>query len=165
MVGLNIFVHQVGSTRLTEVVVEPSAIGLDVLRHPELSVAVEAIGDEILIFIDEQDAPVGHHEKLEDHGAVAGGRLHLVHCHQVEVRVYYMHLEACRPFPPGIHLKRVKEWAVREFGLAQGDAVEHVLQIHGTTDRPNSATPLSTLLKGHGCAIAFDLVPDKRVEG
>jgi hypothetical protein len=40
-----------------------------------------------------------------------------------------------------------------------------VLQIQGTTIRPDRDAHIGTLTQGHTCAVAFDLVPCKRVEG
>jgi hypothetical protein len=40
-----------------------------------------------------------------------------------------------------------------------------VLQIQGTTIRPDRDVHIGTLTQGHACAVAFDLVPCKRVEG
>jgi hypothetical protein len=45
------------------------------------------------------------------------------------------------------------------------DAAEHVLQLCNSTDRPPSDTPLHQLVHGPHCALCFDLVPEKRVEG
>ncbi|PWS37134.1 hypothetical protein DFH01_09710 [Falsiroseomonas bella] len=157
------FVHRAGSKCITEVTVSSTATVRDVLRLPEIAKGAVQ-GDDLLVFIDEQESPAHRDVMLETCGA-HGGRIHLVRCKKVEVRVYFMDREACRAFPPGTRLKKVKEWAVREFGLAAGDAIEHLLQIHGSTDRPNSATPLSALLDECGCSIAFDFVPDVRVEG
>jgi hypothetical protein len=61
-------------------------------------------------------------------------------------------------------VRAVKVWSVKQFGLDHKDAAEHVLQRCGSTDRPPSDTPLHTLLEGD-CALCFDLVPEKRVEG
>ena len=45
------------------------------------------------------------------------------------------------------------------------DAAEHVLQLCNSTKRPPSDTRLNELVQRHECAVCFDLVPEKRVEG
>ena len=45
------------------------------------------------------------------------------------------------------------------------EAGEHVLQIAGTKDRPDPGTHLGTIASCPACKIAFDLVPDERVNG
>jgi hypothetical protein len=59
----------------------------------------------------------------------------------------------------------VKEWAANHFGLAENDAIEHVLNLHGTQEAPSPGIPLASLLHHHHYKLAFDLVPAKRVEG
>ncbi len=59
----------------------------------------------------------------------------------------------------------MKEWAAEAVHLTAGDAVDHVLIIHGTADQPDAGATLSSLVHGREHRIAFDLVPDKRVEG
>jgi hypothetical protein len=54
---------------------------------------------------------------------------------------------------------------VHKFGLNPKDAAEHVLQLCGSTKRPVTDTPLNELLAKHECALCFDLIPEKRVEG
>ena len=44
-------------------------------------------------------------------------------------------------------------------------AGEHVLQIAGTHDRPSPSTHVGVLVHCPDCQIAFDLVPDQRVNG
>ena len=71
-----------------------------------------------------------------------------------------------RHFTPSATVERVKRWAARRaFHLSPRDAAEHVLQIKGTTTRPDRDVHVGTLTHGHSCAVAFDLVPSQRVEG
>ena len=61
---------------------------------------------------------------------------------------------------------RVKHWAAqRKFNMSPEEASEHVLQIKGSHDRPAPGTHLGTLAACPQCAVAFDLVPDQRVNG
>jgi hypothetical protein len=60
---------------------------------------------------------------------------------------------------------RVKQWAVHEFGLSKVDATEHVLQLCGSTTRPDEDTHLGALVQYPECRLCFDLVPKQRVEG
>lgn len=53
--------------------------------------------------------------------------------------------------------------ATKLFGMTPHDAAEHVLQLSGTTDRPDLDTHLGTL--SHHGRVCFDLVPLVRVEG
>lgn len=53
--------------------------------------------------------------------------------------------------------------AVKLFDMDREDAAEHVLQLTGTTERPDPDTHVGVL--AHDCTVAFDLVPLVRVEG
>jgi hypothetical protein len=66
--------------------------------------------------------------------------------------------------PPGTRVRAVKAQAVHAFHITPQDAADHILQLCGSTERPTTDTPLHELTKG-GCAVCFDLVPEKRVEG
>ena len=93
-------------------------------------------------------------------------RLHVTRCRHIEVTVRFNGEDAARRFPPSATVERVRRWAARRaFHLSPRDAAEHVLQIQGTTIRPDRDVHIGTLTKGETCAVAFDLVPCKRVEG
>ena len=120
---------------------------------------------ETFIFIDEDE----HHQEGERHrplsGIRHGSRVHVCHCKRIKTTVHFLDKTAEHEFSPGRRVRAVKEWAVRTFNLTPKDAAEHVLQVCGSTKRPSSDTPLSELVHGHECALCFDLVPEKRVEG
>ncbi len=136
-----------------------------------------AAGDEEeLIFVEDfavpVDADVLFEELLtEDIGTGAGGeckplRLHIHRCRRVEVAVRFNGQTATRRFGPSTTIHRIHDWAARRaFGLSPRDAAEHVLQIQGTSTRPDREVHIGTLVACGDCALAFDLVPFKRVEG
>jgi len=49
--------------------------------------------------------------------------------------------------------------------MTDEDAGEHVLQVAGSHDRPAPGTHIGALTDGKVCGLAFDLVPDQRVNG
>jgi hypothetical protein len=168
MEPITLFVHRQGAHDLAEIAIHTDATWADLLDHPGVAAIIEAMGvdaDAVTIFIDEHETPVTPHLPLNYSGARHSSRVHLTHCHKIEVEVFFQHRSACRLFAPGAKVRRVKDWTAQEFGLAKNDAIEHVLETHDSTDRPNPATPLSALAHDHHCKAAFDLVPDKRVEG
>lgn len=124
-----------------------------------------ALDADTFIFIDESE----HHEEGERSRRVEaikhGARVHVCRCKRIKTTVHFLNQSAEREFQPGARVRRVKEWAVHTFHLSPKDAAEHVLQICNSTKRPTSDTPLHELVEGHKCAVCFDLVPEKRVEG
>ena len=60
----------------------------------------------------------------------------------------------------------MKRWAAeKKFDMSDDEVGEHVLQIAGTHDRPAPGTHIGALTDGKVCSLAFDLVPDERVNG
>jgi hypothetical protein len=161
MSNIIVFLQQHGSVEAKELEIALSA------RLPEVLAASGApgLGDDVLIFVDEHEEPVGRDVCIGDTGAKHGSRLHVSRCRHVEVTVHYQERTETHRFAPGAKVHRVKQWAVQKFKLAETDATEHVLQICSSAERPAGDTPLHTLLAHGSCALCFDLVPEKRVEG
>ena len=128
---------------------------------------------EFLVFLEDIDGPLHVDTLVEELLPLAADddmcgplRLHVTRCRHIEVMVRFNGENAARRLPPSTTVERVRRWAARRaFHLSPRDAAEHVLQIQGTTIRPDRDAHIGTLTQGHTCAVAFDLVPCKRVEG
>lgn len=157
------FIQVQGRTAPIEAEVPATATVGDI--HDALEARGIKVEAETFVFVDdaEQHASPGRHHPV--HGLRRGCRVHVSRCPRIKVTVNFAHKTAGREFPPGTKVRAVKEWAVREFGMSPQDAGEHVLQICQSTERPATDTPLVQLIRGHGCELCFDLVPEKRVEG
>lgn len=120
-------------------------------------------GDEVLVFIEDEDEPLDEDTPI---AAIVkrGGKLHFHRCRKVEVTVAFAGKRHSRAFAPSATIARVKAWAAKAFGMTAHDAGEHVLQIAGTHDRPSPSAHIGALA-GKTCKIAFDLVPDERING
>lgn len=133
----------------------------------------DGAGGELLVFLEDVDGPLHVDALVEellplsaDDDVCGPLRLHVTRCRHIEVTVRFNGENAARRFPPSATVERVRRWAARRaFHLSPRDAAEHVLQIQGTTMRPDRDVHIGTLAKGEICAVAFDLVPCKRVEG
>ena len=81
--------------------------------------------------------------------------------------VHYNGRNLSESFGPGVPMHRVKEWAVgnKGFNLNPVDAAEHVLQLTGTSDRPDEDVHIGSLVGTTSCGVEFDLVAKVRVEG
>jgi len=140
----------------------------DASTQGELRAAIAACGimlDEAFIFIEEAEEHLQgeHHEPA--HGLKHGCRVHVSRCKRIRATVHYLDKTETREFAPGARVRAVKAHAVEVFHMPAKDAGEHVLQLCKSTERPASDTPLHTLTDHHTCAVCFDLVPEKRVEG
>jgi len=138
------------------------------IEHP----AAKEVG--LLVFLEDALAPLEGGMIIEELVPVASCvdgcfdslRLHITKCKHVEVGVRFNGPIADRRFSPGATVGRVHHWAARDaFHMAERDAAEHVLQIRGTNVRPDREVHIGALAHHGACAVAFDLVPRKRVEG
>jgi hypothetical protein len=124
------------------------------------------------VFAEDRDGPVDLHTlvqtlvpgKGEESAAVV--RLHHGRCQRVTVNVTFNGVTKSQDFPPVTRVTHVHQWATHNaFDMSPRDAAEHVLELVGSDDRPDPDTQIGTLTSGTLCAVAFDLVPFKRVEG
>jgi hypothetical protein len=133
--------------------------------HAALAVLGITVDAETFIFVDEVEEHE-HNERNEPLRHVKhGSRVHVGRCKRIATTVNFLDKSETREFPPGARVRAVKEWAAHVFDMDPKDAAEHVLQLCNSTDRPPTDTPLHQLVHGHHCALCFDLVPEKRVEG
>lgn len=123
-------------------------------------------GTDALIFFEEGDEPLDETATVGSVAGPAGAKLHVHRCRRVHVAVNFAGKAVAREFAPGTTVAHVKRWAAeREFGMSRDEAGEHVLQITGTHDRPAPGTHIGALAACPACRVAFDLVPDERVNG
>ncbi len=121
---------------------------------------------DVLIFLEDCDEPLDELLLVREHTGHVGVKVHVHRCRHVEVAVTFNNETVHHPFGPGTTVARVKHWAAEhKFKMSPEEASEHVLQIKGTHDRPAPGTHLGTLAACPKCAVAFDLVPDQRVNG
>lgn len=120
---------------------------------------------ELLIFLEDNEEPIQEIILVREHAHQHGIKVHVHRCLHVEVSVRFNSETLHHRFAPGVTVARVKSWAAKKLGMSADDATEHVLQITGTHDRPKPGTHIGTLTKCPHCRVAFDLVPDERVNG
>lgn len=125
----------------------------------------EAEGD-FYVFAEGSDQPFAADDDLPSSEDGQPVRLHVHRCGRITVTVTFNGLTKEHNYGPGTPVATVKKWAaIKAFGMDPADAAEHVLQLAGTTDRPEPDTHIGALVSGPDCSLAFDLVPLKRVEG
>jgi hypothetical protein len=124
------------------------------------------VSRDALLFLEDEDEPMGEAVLLKDRATAKGLKVHVHRCRHIEVTVTFNGKTAERRFSPSATVARVKRWAAEhEFGMSEEETGEHVLQLAGTHERPAPGTHIGSLSDGKICALAFDLVPDERVNG
>jgi hypothetical protein len=121
---------------------------------------------EVLMFIEDRDEPVEGGLLVHEHAEACIIKIHVHRCRHIEVTVTFNGESVEHRFGPGTTIARVKKWAAEhKFGMSPEEASEHMLQIAGSHDRPAPGTHLGSLVSHGKCQLAFDLVPDERVNG
>lgn len=94
-------------------------------------------------------------------------RVNVHRCRKVDVTVTFNGVQKSETFPPAATMKRVKRWAVgrKGFDMSDVDAAEHLLQLSGSSERPDEDIHIGTLVQAQQCSVSFDLLPKVRVEG
>lgn len=121
---------------------------------------------EFHVFAEDGDKPLAPDDDLPGSEDGQPVRLHVHRCGRIKVTVTFNGVTKEHNYGPGTPIATVKKWAaIKAFGMDPADAAEHVLQLTGSTDRPEPDTHIGALVSCPDCSLAFDLVPLKRVEG
>jgi len=123
--------------------------------------------DGAALFMEEEDSVIDLDMPIAATPIKHRSRIHVHRCRRVTVTVAFNGVQKVEAFPSAATIKRVKRWAVgnRGFNLSDVDAAEHVLQVSGSSDRPDEDVHVGTLVGHPPCSVSFDLVPKIRVEG
>lgn len=122
-------------------------------------------GAQAVAFIENSETALDPDLSLEEAGISHRQHVHVHRGRKIEVTVSFNGIQKAREFPPSFTVGKVKKWTVKEFGMAEVDATEHVLQISGSTIRPDEHTHIGNLVMCPQHQLYFDLVPKIRVEG
>jgi hypothetical protein len=127
--------------------------------------AKHGIGDEASLYAEDEDGELDESKAVGEIATPTGVKVHLHRCRSITVTVAFASQTLEHRFAPGATVAKVKRWAADQLDMSKEDAGEHVLQLSGTQDRPTPSTHIGTLAKCPVCRVAFDLVPDERVNG
>jgi hypothetical protein len=121
---------------------------------------------DALIFVEDADEPADTKELASKMGESRSLKVHIHRCREIKVAVTFNGETVHHTFSPATTVAKIKKWAAeRKFEMTEEEAGEHVLQITGTHDRPAPNVHVGSLVGHPACHIAFDLVPDERVNG
>lgn len=115
--------------------------------------------------VDDEDDPLALDTPFGE--LTRGGHAHIVvhSCRRIVVTINYQNRSIERRFSPARTIGDVRAWAIRRLGLGDEAANDKlVLEICDSDRRPRSDVRIGTLTS-RACALCFDLVPEKIVEG
>ncbi len=125
----------------------------------------EGGAEALVVLLEDSDTVLPLNQTLKLAGICHHSRVHIHPKHKINVTVNYDNRQEVCSFPPSTTIARVKKWADNEFGLHGVDATEHLLEICGTTIRPDEEVHIGTLTHAPEYKLCFNLVPKIRVEG
>jgi hypothetical protein len=162
MTQLKLFLQFEGHPPVELILLSEEAVASDVL------VAAAGLGaetEEAFVFVEFDEAPLHPGKSLREQGVRDRARVHVHRCKRIRVTLNYAdHPETRHEFAPSATVDQVKRWYVEKLKMPAVDATEHVLQLTGTTDRPDPDVQIGALANRR-CDVSFTLVPIKRVEG
>lgn len=121
---------------------------------------------DVLLFLEDGEEPVDEGMEVGKLASADSLKVHVHRCRRIEVTVTFNNDTVDRKFGPGTTVAHVKRWAAgQKFKMTPEEAGEHVLQIAGSQDRPPPSTHIGALATHPVCRVAFDLVPNERVNG
>lgn len=164
MSKINIFLQGEGIKDIVRLQLEPHSTALDVKRTCASQLGVQ-IDDEAAVFLEDRDEPLDRTTTLESQASKHGVRLHIHRCRRVAVKVTYSGRAIEHVFGPGVTVGTIKLRVAKELDIFKEDAGDLVLQIAGTQEQPDVDVHIGTLVGCPACAIAFDLVPNPRIQG
>lgn len=124
-------------------------------------------GEPPSVTIENDDTELDLDASLSAAGIAERERIHIHRCQKVAVTVNYNARQATDDFPPSTTVKKLKKWSEgkKGFELSEVDAADLLLQICGSSERPDEDAHIGSLVEVPGCSLCFDLVPKSRVEG
>jgi hypothetical protein len=129
------------------------------------------LADVVVVGADERVYRVGDEVELDVELTVVElfgeqpGHVVVHTCRRIEVTVAYGGAEKTVRAHPATRVRKVREEAVKAFGIAPGDAADLVLRLPGTTADLRLTDPVGTIVPAGACAVALDLVHAGRSQG
>lgn len=163
MSNINVFLQGEGIKEVLRIQTEPQSTILDV-KHACAAQGVPT-ADETVVFAEDEDEPLPDTATMGSLSGKHGARLHFHRCRRIGIKVTYSGRVVGASFGPGRTVGAVKRWAAQELGIGKEDTVELILQLAGTHEQPDVDVHIGTLAECPACAIAFDLVPNPRIQG
>jgi hypothetical protein len=164
MPNIQLFLQFEGSRGIELIEVDSDAPGREILVAAVRAGFAEQHLDVAQVFGPDDETPLNLEISIREQGIHHKHRVHVHRCRKIEVTLHFNDLTKVKHFPPSATIDHVKKWFVHAIDMSPVDATEHVLQLFGSSDRPEPDTQIGMLVSGC-CELGFNLVPIKRVEG
>ncbi|MFJ3799890.1 hypothetical protein ACIPSJ_26850 [Streptomyces sp. NPDC090088] len=135
-------------------------------------VAAEArLADVVVVEADEKVYRVGDEAEIDVELTVVElfgdqpGHVVVHKCRRIEVTVAYGGAERTVQAHPATRVRKVREEAVKAFGIPSSDTADLVLRLPSTTTDLRLTDPVGAIVPAGSCAVALDLVHAGRSQG
>lgn len=164
MKKIQLFLQFEGNRRIELIEIDPDVPIREIIVAAIRAGMPDDYRSEAVVFGNEHEEPLDVATTLTAAGIRDKHRVHVHRCRRVEVTLHFNDVIVVQSFPPSTTIERVKRFFVQKINMSAVDATEHVLQLCGSTDRPEPDQHLGAQVSC-SCSLCFDLVPIKRVEG
>ncbi len=164
MPTIQLFLQSEGNRRIELIEIDANATVREILFAAVRAGLPEEYRTDALVFGQHCETPLDPDTILSVVGICDKHRIHVHRCHKIEVTLHFNDITEKLHFPPSATVERVKRHFIEKIHMSPVDATEHVLQICGSSDRPEPDNHIGALVSCT-CSLCFNLVPIKRVEG
>ena len=164
MPTVQLFLQFEGHPRVELVQLDEDATVADLIEAARKAGLPDDRKEGACVFAHDAEHPLDPTLTLNADGVRDKHRVHIHRCKKVEVTLHFNERTEKLTFPPAATVDKVKKEFVKNLHMSKVDASEHVLQLCGSTERPDPDTHIGALVCGC-CTLCFDLVPIKRIEG
>jgi hypothetical protein len=166
MIEIELYVHSPKGGEPTMVEIGVEALVEDLLKKIHEAGLCDGPLEELVIFVEDAEEPLGRGHSLERCGLRHRHHVHCHKCHRIRVAVLYNGVEKQESFPPSTRVKRVLKWAIHEFQLKGADAENKVLRLADPpqTELPNEAH-IGSFTQPPKCELRLCLVAPIRFQG
>jgi len=120
---------------------------------------------EIHLIVEGEDEPHELHRKLCECGIKHRHHVHCHRCRKVAVTVFY-NGEQSRSFAPSATIERVLKWALHAFELKGADALDKVLRLPETPNKPlPESAHVGSFVTRQSCELRLELTGKVEVNG
>lgn len=112
---------------------------------------------------DDSDDTINLDDKIAKHAVKNKIHIHVCRCKKVEVTVSYNGVEKTRKFPSSAKIRRILRWALKEFGISEEEAPEHILCLG--EEELNERDSIGLYVSWPECSITLLLVRKEAVNG
>jgi hypothetical protein len=142
-----------------------NTIGSLIKEHIPIEASVGDYVEDLEAYHNQKEEELPKDKCLEELDIKEGDKIIFSRCKQIEVSVNYAGKEYRHKYRPNQKVVKVKENAVKHFGISESDASALLLYPVGSDVNLTDGQFLAAVVKYPVCCVELNLSPDKSVQG